>query len=194
MKSVRAISLFIVIACLSVGAARLHAADEIWAWGLNSNGQLGDGTDTARIEPVRTHILTDVSAIAGGGFHSLAIQSDSTVWAWGRNDCGQLGIGNTIDRWEPVQTHILTDVDAISTRGYHSFALKKDVGIKEEKGTLKENKHGGTIFSGPLLPLDNRECKVFDITGRVLAPQKMRPGVYFIEINNEIVQKIVKIR
>lgn len=53
---------------------------------------------------------------------------------------------------------------------------------------------GPTIFSGPLLLPDGKNYKVFDITGRVVIPNKMKPGVYFVEIDNKIVQKIVKIR
>ena len=51
-----------------------------------------------------------------------------------------------------------------------------------------------TIFSGPLqLPKDT-ECKVFDITGRVVEPDKIQPGIYFLEIESKIVQKVIKVR
>jgi hypothetical protein len=51
-----------------------------------------------------------------------------------------------------------------------------------------------TILAGSLhLPTD-KNCKIFDITGRVVLPQQMKTGVYFVEIDNKIVQKIVKIR
>ncbi|MDO9575349.1 MAG: T9SS type A sorting domain-containing protein, partial [bacterium] len=38
-----------------------------------NHGQLGDSTTTNRFEPVQTHILTNVSAIAAGHYHSLAV-------------------------------------------------------------------------------------------------------------------------
>jgi len=56
--------------CLSAG--RLYSAD-VLAWGYNWLGQLGDGTNTDRFEPVKTHNLTDVIAISAGREHSLAI-------------------------------------------------------------------------------------------------------------------------
>ena len=37
--------------------------------------------------------LSDVTAIAGGGSHSLALKNDGTVMAWGANQNGQLGNG-----------------------------------------------------------------------------------------------------
>ncbi|UCF70025.1 MAG: right-handed parallel beta-helix repeat-containing protein [candidate division WOR-3 bacterium] len=51
-----------------------------------------------------------------------------------------------------------------------------------------------TIFRGPLqLPTGN-ECRVFDITGRVVEPGAIQPGVYFLEIDNRVVQKMIIIR
>lgn len=53
---------------------------------------------------------------------------------------------------------------------------------------------GTTIFSGPLLLPEGKNCKVFDITGRVVMPDKIKPGIYFIEIDGKITQKVVKVR
>jgi hypothetical protein len=39
-----------------------------------------------------------------------------------------------------------------------------------------------------------KECRVFNITARTVGPDKIRPGIYFLEIDNEIVQKVIKIR
>jgi len=36
--------------------------------------------------------------------------------------------------------------------------------------------------------------RVFDITGRVVAPDNIRPGIFFMAIDGRIVQKVVKIR
>ena len=53
-------------------------------------------------------------AIAGGGYHSLALKSDGTVWAWGYNGYGQLGDGSTTNRLTPVPVSGLTGVVAIA--------------------------------------------------------------------------------
>jgi hypothetical protein len=45
----------------------------LWSWGFNSSGQLGDGTTTSQLTPVRVNGLTDVLAIAAGREHSLAV-------------------------------------------------------------------------------------------------------------------------
>jgi hypothetical protein len=53
---------------------------------------------------------------------------------------------------------------------------------------------GPTIFSGPLKLPKGKKCKVFDITGRIVEPTTITRGIYFIEIDNEIVQKVIKVR
>jgi nitrous oxidase accessory protein NosD len=53
---------------------------------------------------------------------------------------------------------------------------------------------GATVFSGPLQLPEGKQCKVFDITGRVVEPNKIQPGIYFIEIDGIVLQKVVKVR
>jgi alpha-tubulin suppressor-like RCC1 family protein len=63
------------------------------AWGDNEYGNLGDGTLTQRLAAVGVGSLTNVSQVAAGQVHSLAVTSDGSVWSWGRNTFGQLGTG-----------------------------------------------------------------------------------------------------
>ncbi len=51
-----------------------------------------------------------------------------------------------------------------------------------------------TIFCGPLRLPEGKKCRVFDIAGRVVEPTDITPGIYFLEVDNKILQKIVKIR
>jgi alpha-tubulin suppressor-like RCC1 family protein len=89
----------------------LKSDGTVWAWGSNSDGQLGDGTTTNRPAPVQvagqgtegTGFLTGIVSISAGYRHSLAIKSDGTVWAWGDNDIYQLADGTYTDRYTPVQ-------------------------------------------------------------------------------------------
>ena len=108
-----------------------------WAWGSNSNGQLGTGGSNSST-PVQVKsttgsgYLTDVVAIAAGYNYSLALKSDGTVWAWGVNNYGQLGGGTTAQSTLPVQvkdlsgTGYLTGIIAIDAGEYHTLALKSD--------------------------------------------------------------------
>jgi alpha-tubulin suppressor-like RCC1 family protein len=65
-----------------------------WAWGDNTQGQLGDGTTTDRHTAVQVLGVTGVEALVAGSDFSLALNQDGTVWAWGYNRNGQLGDGS----------------------------------------------------------------------------------------------------
>lgn len=105
-----------------------------FAWGLNSRGQLGDGTTTRRLSAIATDesgVLAGktVTAITGGSLHSLALCSDGSVAAWGYNSRGQLGNGSTTDRSKPVAVDFSDaagEVVAISAGAFHSLALRAD--------------------------------------------------------------------
>ena len=77
-----------VIAVAAGGSHSLALKSDgtVWAWGSNSNGQLGDGTFNFHPTPTQVPGLTGIIAIAAGQNHSLALKSDSTVWAWGQNN------------------------------------------------------------------------------------------------------------
>jgi alpha-tubulin suppressor-like RCC1 family protein len=78
---------------------------QLWAWGLNNSGQLGDGTTTGRSSPVSViGGFTDwcqVSA-APGNQHTAALRINGTLWTWGNNSNGRLGDGTTTNRSSPV--------------------------------------------------------------------------------------------
>jgi alpha-tubulin suppressor-like RCC1 family protein/PKD repeat protein len=105
----------------------LTADNTVWTWGVNDNGQLGDGTTTERDAPGQLSGLTGITAIAAGAHHSLALKSNGTIWGWGLNDNGQLGDGTTTERETPVQVSGLTGVIiAIAAGEKHSLALMGD--------------------------------------------------------------------
>jgi len=98
----------------------------VWSWGLNHNGQLGNGTTINQSMPVKVSGLTDIISVSTGYYFSLALRADGTVWTWGNNGSGQLGDGTVTNRSTPVKVSGITDVIAISGGGNHSLALKTD--------------------------------------------------------------------
>src|SRR5205085_1232757 len=76
----------------------------LWAWGVNTFGQLGDGTIASRTTPVLVSGLTSATALAAGFRHSLALRNDGAVWAWGDSSLGQFGDGAEPVRLTPVRT------------------------------------------------------------------------------------------
>ena len=77
------------------------------AWGLNSNGQLGNNSTTDSMSPVAVDTSGALSGktvvgIIAGGNHSQALCSDGTLVSWGGNEDGQLGDGTHDERHAPV--------------------------------------------------------------------------------------------
>jgi hypothetical protein len=67
--------------------------------------------------------------------------------------------------------------------------------VEEGKSTpIVQNQITATIIHGSLPLPEGEKCKIFDITGRIVEPDRIQPGIYFIEIDGEVVQKVVKIR
>jgi alpha-tubulin suppressor-like RCC1 family protein len=66
----------------------------IVCWGDNTDGQLGDGTTTARFTPVNVAGLTAPTTVAVGGVHTCALLGSGGVDCWGSSLEGQIGNGN----------------------------------------------------------------------------------------------------
>ncbi|NDD53597.1 RCC1 repeat-containing protein [bacterium] len=98
----------------------------VWAWGLNANGQLGDGTNVDKNAPIQVPGLTNVKSVACGTQFSLALKNDGTVWAWGANSSGQLGDGTTVAKSSPFQISTLNNIISIQTGTANGYALKSD--------------------------------------------------------------------
>jgi hypothetical protein len=109
-----------------------------WAWGLNTNGQLGIGdfTQYSSDVPVQvedpndlTGYLTSLAAVDQGYRRSVALKSDGTVWEWGGSTSNCQGENVSL----PVQvadtsdaTGFLTAVMAIAGECSHNLALKNN--------------------------------------------------------------------
>ena len=65
----------------------------LWAWGLNTSGQVGNGSSLEQHVPVQIGTATDWKSIASADTSSIAIKNDGSLWAWGSNG-GCLGNGD----------------------------------------------------------------------------------------------------
>lgn len=86
------------IRAISAGSTFSLAVDSlgnVWAWGNNVLGTLGDGTRICRYVPTKVGRIDGVQGIEGGGAHALAVRTDGSLWTWGDNAYGQLGDGST---------------------------------------------------------------------------------------------------
>lgn len=82
-------------------ALALSQNGDVFAWGMNENGQLGTGDREPRVVP--TKVASGMSFImASDSTHSMAIGTDGTAWSWGQNKYGELGLGDLEDRLVPT--------------------------------------------------------------------------------------------
>lgn len=81
----------------------INSRGELYAWGSDSYGQLGDGTRTRRNSPVRIGTAADWLDVSAGSYHSAAVNDKGELYAWGLNDKGQLGDGTTAQGLSPVK-------------------------------------------------------------------------------------------
>jgi len=75
------------IVAIAAGVTHVLALDvggNVWAWGFNTTGQLGDGTVKSRPTPGLVHNLDRVIAIAAGGAHSLGCKRPRSGRTWRR--------------------------------------------------------------------------------------------------------------
>ncbi len=106
----------------------LTSAGRVLAWGLNLDGELGDGqmNDGSHV-PVKVKLPrhTKVVALAAGCDHSLALTSSGAVLAWGYGHSGQLGNGLDNSEDVPVKVQLPTGTKATAIGGieFSSAAL-----------------------------------------------------------------------
>ena len=85
--------------------------DNLYTWGSNAFGQLGDGTEEMKAVPVL--VGNGFSLVSGDGNHTIAIKTDGTLWAWGANYYGQLGNMRPGDYSSNIPERVLSVYDAM---------------------------------------------------------------------------------
>src|SRR3989344_2220021 len=108
----------------------LKSADgSAWAWGLGTDGQLGDNTILSKSSPVSVVGAHSFNAISTGVSFSLALKSsDGSAWVWGLGTSGQLGDNTATSKSSPVSVVGAHSLNTIVGGSIHSLALKSSDG------------------------------------------------------------------
>ena len=114
-----------LVAASSYSSFALDRGGQLWAWGDDGAGQLGQGRVVQSLVPIRAvGGLGGVTTIACGGGFSVATKADGTLWAWGANEGGQLGDGTVAEHSTPEQ--IGGNYKAVATGHDFTVAIKAD--------------------------------------------------------------------
>ena len=114
----------------ALGAGVTHTcgvteSGDVYCWGSNDEGELGDGTTIGRSAPVRVAGTGTYQIVRGGRGHTCALDVEGQVRCWGSNVHGQLGDSTTDSRSVPTLVHLpgRTAAVAIATGDEHSCAV-----------------------------------------------------------------------
>jgi alpha-tubulin suppressor-like RCC1 family protein/tRNA A-37 threonylcarbamoyl transferase component Bud32 len=122
------------ISCGANHSLVLTNCGEVYAWGQNWEGQIGNGCNSDQLKPIKVKGFNNerVVMISCGVCHSMALTECGHVYSWGPNECGQLGIGNTLNSNEPKFVAVIDEnkrnvfIEKISCGFTHSLLLSSD--------------------------------------------------------------------
>lgn len=75
---------------------------QMYCWGDNSSGQLGNGTTTNSSLPIAPMVGNSVYSMTAGANYTCAVNFDGGTFCWGNNSVGQLGNGTMTNSAIPV--------------------------------------------------------------------------------------------
>lgn len=122
-KNVPGVSDAVAIAAGLSHTCIAHATGKVSCFGVNTFGQLGDGTTTRSSKAVEVKNITSAKAIAGGNSTTCALLADKTVMCWGYNGSGNLGDGTKTAASTPVKVKNLANATAVAAAADHSCAI-----------------------------------------------------------------------
>lgn len=135
----------------------------VWCWGVNNDGQLGDGTTTTRRFPVRLGGLPRPATALGLGYDAgCAVLDDGSVWCWGRSGEGGIGAPEMPRSTVPLRVGGLTEpAVAVAAGGTHFCAVLQSGGL----ACWGENLRGQLALDG--ISPRSIATRVTDLVGEV---------------------------
>lgn len=123
-----------------------------WCWGLNTFGQLGDGTTTNRGSPTAVAGGLSWALIRPAGVFTCGVTTGAVAYCWGDNSAGALGDGTTTQRTAPTPVGGGLSVVEVSTGPAHACGVTVSGGLycwgDNDSGQL-----GDGTTTGHLLPV-----------------------------------------
>lgn len=103
---------------------------DLYMWGANGSGQLGNGTTNNLTRPQR--VAANVQSVELGNYHTTAVSKDGGLYTWGYNKYGELGNGNKSNQTSPVAIQIYDRTNVLRAK-----QVLEPVGASSAKHTTK---------------------------------------------------------
>ncbi len=103
----------------------LSESGEVFTWGMNNAGQLGNGNFTAFNTPIELN-LSNIKAVAATENSVMAVANNGSIHVWGANNFGQLGTGNQNMINFPFLNPSIQDIDSVAGGRSHFVLLHTD--------------------------------------------------------------------
>jgi alpha-tubulin suppressor-like RCC1 family protein len=130
----------------------LASDGRVFCWGLNENGQLGDGTQTNRSSPRVVSGTLRFVQVSAGAYHTCAVTAENRAYCWGNDENGRLGDGTAgTDRLTPTAVAGGRRFVRIRAGTYHTCGVNNyDVGFCWGKSAFGELGAGTNFGITPL--------------------------------------------
>ncbi|MDR1197176.1 MAG: IPT/TIG domain-containing protein, partial [Candidatus Nomurabacteria bacterium] len=134
----------------------------LYAWGLNNYGQIGNGNQTNVRAPMLVSggdlpVGTKFADVSAGAYHIVALSTDGKVYTWGQGDQGEMGDGSitefnlTPKLVQGGDISPTTVIRSITTGGYHTMAIDVDGNLyawgENVRGQIGNGASGTGIFT-----------------------------------------------
>jgi alpha-tubulin suppressor-like RCC1 family protein len=132
----------------------------LWAWGLNTSGQCGQGNTTTANYPAPTQVGTATNwsevgdGLYAGADFTLALRATGTLWSWGSNANGQLGVGSTTTGTTPAQIGSLNTWNRVVAGNAFAVATRTD-GTLWIWGVNSSGQHGNGNLTQATSPVQS---------------------------------------
>jgi hypothetical protein len=116
---------WVYVACSGFWTVAKNSLGELWGWGNDNSGQLGQGSQTtSRTLPVQIGADNDWDFFGLGWEHTLAVKNNGLLYVCGNNSAGQLGLGDVTLRTTLTQQSFDTWKAVVGSPSDASYAIK----------------------------------------------------------------------
>ncbi|MDR1294602.1 MAG: Ig-like domain-containing protein [Bifidobacteriaceae bacterium] len=131
----------------------LTKSGQVYAWGSNTNHQLGDAQDQDSAIPVLVQGPTDVVSVSAGPNHAVALTSSGDVWTWGSNRFAELGTGSTDVQTVPLRVEGIAPMKVIAAGSNFTVTVDMSGDLWGWGGVTSLSSLGTGTFLGSRTPV-----------------------------------------